>query len=339
MAGVHGLQHVEGFLAATLAEDHAVRPHTQRVLDQIALADFALALDVGRPRLHASDVRLLQLQFRRVLDGEQAFLFGDEGGQRIEHGRLAGAGAAGDDQRHARLHGGGEQFGHLRPQRAHFDQLVQVERLLGKFADRHQRSVDGDRPHRDVDARAVEQARVAHRMRFIDPAADRGDDLVDDAQKMRLVLEAHARRLQHALPFDVDAFVPVDENVVDGRVLEQRLERTEAGHLVENFRDEVVELLGVERQPLDEHVLRHELLNVIADFLFGQLFQRRQIDLLDEPAMQAHLGVEQLVGQERIGRERRAGPAREELRGDRPRHFLQHGFLARSEVRCVDATR
>ena len=80
-------------------------------------------------------------------------------------------------------------------------------------------------------------------------------------------------------------------------ILEQRLERAEARHLVENFRDEVVELLGVERQPLDQDVLRNELLDVIADVLFGQLFQRRQIDLLDQPAVQAHLGVEQLVGQ------------------------------------------
>ncbi len=53
VAGVHGLQHVEGFLAAALAEDDAVGPHAQRVLDQLALADFALALDVGRARFHA----------------------------------------------------------------------------------------------------------------------------------------------------------------------------------------------------------------------------------------------------------------------------------------------
>ena len=88
------------------------------------------------------------------------------------------------------LHGRGQQLGHLRPDRADLDQLVQVERLLGEFADRDQRPVDADRPHRDVDARAVEQARVAQRLRFVDPAADRRDDLVDDAQQVRLVLEA-----------------------------------------------------------------------------------------------------------------------------------------------------
>ena len=74
------------------------------------------------------------------------------------------------------------------------------------------------------------------------------------------------------------------------------------GHLVEDFGDELVELLGVERQPLDHDVLRDELLDVRPHLVLGQLFQRREVDLLDQPAVQADLGVEQLVGEQRIGR-------------------------------------
>ena len=36
VAGVHGLEHVERFAAAALADDDAFRPHTQGVADQIA---------------------------------------------------------------------------------------------------------------------------------------------------------------------------------------------------------------------------------------------------------------------------------------------------------------
>ena len=78
MTGVHGLKHVEGFLAAALAEDDAVGTHAQRVLDQFALADFALAFHVGRARLHAADMRLLELKFGRVLDGDEALLVGNK---------------------------------------------------------------------------------------------------------------------------------------------------------------------------------------------------------------------------------------------------------------------
>src|SRR5690348_7345668 len=55
---VHGLQHVEGFFAAALAEDDAVRTHTQRVLHQLALTNLTLAFDTRRTRLHTANVRL-----------------------------------------------------------------------------------------------------------------------------------------------------------------------------------------------------------------------------------------------------------------------------------------
>ena len=178
-------------------------------------------------------------------------------------------------------------------------------------------------------------------MRFVDAAADRGDDLVDDAQQMRLVLEANGGRFEHALALDIDAFMAVDQNVVDGGVLEQRFERAEPRHLIENLGDEVVEFLGVEREPLAEDILRHQLLHMAADFVFRQLFQRRKIDFFDQAAVQPHLGVEELLGQKRIG----GGGRRRFARGFRQRghrHALRHAlfgvdFGRRDEVRAGDA--
>ena len=72
VAGVHGLQHVEGFLAAHLAHDDAVGAHTQAVDHQLPLAHRALAFDVGRPGFQAHHVLLLHLQFGRVFNGDDA---------------------------------------------------------------------------------------------------------------------------------------------------------------------------------------------------------------------------------------------------------------------------
>src|SRR5450432_2124976 len=58
---------------------------------------FAVAFDVGRTGFHAADMRLLQLKFGGVFDGDEALFFRDEARQRVEHGGLAGAGAAGND--------------------------------------------------------------------------------------------------------------------------------------------------------------------------------------------------------------------------------------------------
>ena len=72
-------------------------PHAQRVDDQVALLDRALALDVRRARLEPDDVPLPQHQLGGVLDGDDALALGDEAGQHVQQRRLAGAGAAADD--------------------------------------------------------------------------------------------------------------------------------------------------------------------------------------------------------------------------------------------------
>src|SRR5207253_959388 len=46
VAGVHGLEHVESLAAPALPHHDPVGPHPQRVADQVADADLALALDV-----------------------------------------------------------------------------------------------------------------------------------------------------------------------------------------------------------------------------------------------------------------------------------------------------
>ena len=84
------------------------------------------------------------------------------------------------------------------------------------------------------------------------------DDLVDDPQQVLLVLEAHRQRLEDAVPFDVNAFVAVDQNIVDAGILEQRLEGPQPRHFIENFRNKVVELLRVQREPLDKLGIRRK---------------------------------------------------------------------------------
>ena len=72
VARVHGLEHVERFAAAALADDDPFGPHTQGVAHQVGGGDGALAFDVRRPRLQPHHVVLLQLQFGRVFDRHDA---------------------------------------------------------------------------------------------------------------------------------------------------------------------------------------------------------------------------------------------------------------------------
>src|SRR5579862_8799620 len=83
MARVHRLQHVERFLAAHLADDDAVGTHTQGVDEQLAHVDGAFAFDVGWARLQANDVFLVQLQFGRVFNRDDALAIRNIRGQNV----------------------------------------------------------------------------------------------------------------------------------------------------------------------------------------------------------------------------------------------------------------
>ena len=97
VARVHRLEHVERLGAADLADDDPVGPHAECVADELADADLALSFDVRRTRLERDDVPLQQPQLGRVLDGDDPLGRRNEGGDGVQQRRLAGAGAARDE--------------------------------------------------------------------------------------------------------------------------------------------------------------------------------------------------------------------------------------------------
>ena len=81
MAGIHGLQQIECLGTANLANDDALGTHTKTVSHEVAHRDLAFALEVRRSRLQSHDMRLLQLQFRRVFTGDDPLIFVDTSGK------------------------------------------------------------------------------------------------------------------------------------------------------------------------------------------------------------------------------------------------------------------
>src|SRR5690242_10115038 len=58
MAGVHGLEHVKGFVASNLADDDAIWAHPKGVAQEFALGNCTDTLDVRRARFQLHDMRL-----------------------------------------------------------------------------------------------------------------------------------------------------------------------------------------------------------------------------------------------------------------------------------------
>ena len=101
------------------------------------------------------------------------------------------------------------------------------------------------------------------------------------------------RLVELAEPFDEANPVGVDQNVGDGRVLEQRLDRAEAGHLVDDLIGEDVELLLIERYVLGANVRGHVGAHLPDKLGAGQLLEREKIEFVDDPPMELELFFDQ----------------------------------------------
>jgi hypothetical protein len=98
VARVHGLEHVQHLVAADLADDDAVGTHTQGVAHQVALRDLPLPSMLGGRVSSRTTCGCWSMELGRVLDRDDALLVRNVAREDVEQRRLAGAGAAGDQQ-------------------------------------------------------------------------------------------------------------------------------------------------------------------------------------------------------------------------------------------------
>ena len=72
--------------------------------------------------------------------------------------------------------------------------------------------------------------------------ANARNDLVDDVHQVSVVLKADVGLFQNPSPLYVNQLVPIHQDVVNARVLQKRLQRAQAEHLVQNFQRQALSL-------------------------------------------------------------------------------------------------
>ena len=129
---------------ARLADDDAFGSHTQAVAHEVAHGHRAGALEVRRPRLETHDVRLLELQFRRVLAGDDALVAVDVVREAVEQRRLARARATGDQHVAAHAADDLQDLAAFGRDRAEAHELVEGELVLAELTNRESGPVEGE---------------------------------------------------------------------------------------------------------------------------------------------------------------------------------------------------
>src|ERR1700722_6287254 len=187
MARVHGLQQVERLGSSDFAHDDPLGTHTQTVSHEVAHGDHALTFEVRRARFQTYDVGLLQLKFGGVFAGDDAFFRIDIGGHAIQKRGFARTGAAGDEHVAARATDDAENACARGRYGAEADKVLKRELVLAKLSNGERGPVQRKRRRDDVDAAAVEEARVAYGRTFVDAAADLAHDALTDVHQLGVV--------------------------------------------------------------------------------------------------------------------------------------------------------
>ena len=236
-------------------------------------------------------MRLLQLQFGGILNRDDALPGRDETGERVEQRGLARAGAAGDDDVEPRLDRGLQQRHHPAGQRPLLHQVFRHQLIRAEAADRKQRTIHRQRRDDGVDPRAVAQARIHHGIRFVHPPPHLADDPVDDAQQVGVIVKLHIGQLEPAASLHVDLAVAVHQDVADGWVLEQWLERSQAEDLVQHLVADLLLLGGGQQVGLVFEQRENRLPDLGANAFVIDSGQGLQIDPVQQLSMEREFQV------------------------------------------------
>ena len=160
---------------------------------------------------------------------------GDERGQHVQRGGLAGARTTRDDDVEPPAHAGVQEVGRAVAQRSELDQVVHRQRVGGELSDGQHAAVDRQGRYDGVHAAAVRQSRVDHGGGLVDAAADARDDLVDRAAQVCLVLELAVDLDQLALALEPDVRGAVDHDLRHVDVAQVGLQRAVAEDVVRDL--------------------------------------------------------------------------------------------------------
>src|SRR5258708_15144806 len=124
---------------------------------------------------------------------------------------------------------------------------------------------------------------------FIPPPAYARNDALDDLHEVPVVFEGQAGQFQLAGALDVHLVEPVHQNVGDGVVLEQGLERAETEDLIEDFARQALALGKAEGNDLAVDRVADESEHFLAGRISGGATQFFQIETIEDLAVQVGL--------------------------------------------------
>src|ERR1700684_2459676 len=95
----------------------------------------------------------------------------------------------------------------------------------------------------------------------------------------------HLGLIKLAEPLDETHLVGIDQNVRDGGILEQRLDRAISNHFRDDFLRKDIQLFLIERKIFGPHIIRDVCAYLSDEFFVRELFKYPKVKFVDNPRM------------------------------------------------------
>ena len=210
VSGVQRGEEVDDFSAANLADNDPVRPHAQRLADQLPQRDLPRTFDIRHPGHQPDQVRMLRCEFRCILDADNPFVRGDGAERSGEQRGLARAGSARDQEGQPGGNDGIQQRPGLRRDRPG---RRQRGKILGRGPKHPQRQAgstgghrrqDGVQPDGEPPAPYTGELSVDPRLGVVEPAAGRRRQPLREPSDLSFITEADIAAAQPVTVIDPD---------------------------------------------------------------------------------------------------------------------------------------
>ncbi len=239
VAGRHRLEHVQRLARTTLADDDPVGSHVHRVPEQVPDRDLALALQVGRARLQGDDVVLAELELGGVLDRDDPLVVDGMNDERTLRVVVLPEPVPPDTNRLSRASMQARRNSNISG--VAVPKLMRSSTVYGVWENLRTVMTGPMSDSGSMIALTREPSGRRASTRGLDSSIRRPSGVMIRSMTRRTCWSLRkTQSTRSILPraLDVDVVRPVDHDLGDGRVGEQRLQRAEAGHVVDHLVDE-----------------------------------------------------------------------------------------------------
>jgi hypothetical protein len=138
-------------------------------------------------------VSVVELEFSGILNGNDAFAFGNKGGEDVEGSCLSRARATRDQDIKLSDDTGSEEIRHFLGEGSISYQVINCERVFAEATYSEDGAIKGKWRYNSVNSATIRESGINHRIALVNPPANRRDDAIYNVEDMLFVIKADIR--------------------------------------------------------------------------------------------------------------------------------------------------